>query len=152
MRPTALPCLAVMSIVLLVAADATAQTVTLQREGEQVTIAVGRAAALPADFPADVFLPSPATLVRVEAAGPGHLMLEFTAAGAPANLAERHADAMAASGWTPAQVAPVAGTEVRAWEKDDRAVVLAATPEPDGTRLRLKLLPRRSAPSDHVPR
>lgn len=148
MRPTFLPRLAVLAMAIPAAFAVPAQTVSLQRAGEQVTIVVGEAATLPADFPADVFVPPGATLVRVDRLGQDRTVLESTSTETPDALAAAFAKAMAASGWSPAPVVAVAGAEVLAWEKDQRAVVLAVTADAGVTRLRLQLLPRLRSPRD----
>lgn len=147
MRPTLLPRLAVLAIALPPAFAVPAQTVSLQRAGEQVTILVGGAAILPADFPGDVFLPAAATLVRVESLGQDRVVVEFTSDEAPDALAAACARSMAEAGWSRATVEPVAGAHAQAWEKDERAVLVAAWAEAGVTRLRLQLLPRARRPA-----
>jgi len=146
MRSTSLACLALFVGGSLVAVlPAPAQTVSLRRGGEQLTIEVGNAARLPADFPEDVFVPTDARLERVERTGDGRVLVELHVPTPPANLVDAYAASMAVSGWTAARVAPIAGGEAQAWEKDARAVVVAASGDAAGTRLRLQLLPRRGA-------
>ena len=124
---------------------AAAQTVTLGKGGKQVTIAIGDDAKLPADFPADVFLPANADLQRVQQVDDDALMLELHAAAAPDSIADQYAAAMVVAGWTGARVAPVPGAIAQAWEKDRRAVLVVAAAEGAGTRLRLQLRARRAA-------
>ena len=146
MSATARTCLALcLPALLALAAPAPAQTVSLNQGGQPRTIAVGDAASLPPGFPEDVFVPHGAQLVRVEQAGAGRLLLEFELADTPASLDGAYSTAMTASGWAQAAVVPLAGTRVQAWEKSARAVVVALTAEPGGTRLRLQLLPRKAS-------
>lgn len=139
--PACLPLL--LALALASGAPAHAQTVSLTQDGEAVTIAVGSAATLPADFPGDIFVPEAARLVRVEQPGDGRLLLDFIVAGTPEATADAYAAAMAASGWTRAGVAPIDGAQVQAWEKAARAVLVVASARDDGSDLRLQLLPRR---------
>lgn len=141
MRPTLPTRLALLVAALLAAAAAAAQTVSLHRAGEATTIRVGEAATLPADFPADVHVPAGATLVRVDRTGQ-RLRLEFTSPKPPDALAADYVAAMADAGWSPARVAPIAGSHVLAWEKDARAVLLAIGADAGGARARLQLLER----------
>ena len=142
-------CLSLLLVAVLApAAPAHGQTVSLNRGGEEVTIAVGSAAMLPADFPDDILVPPAARLVRVEQPGDGRLLLDFTVAGTPQATADTYAAAMAVSGWTRAVVAPVDGAQVQAWEKAARAVLVVASAQGDGSHLRLQLLPRRAGPTD----
>ena len=126
-----------------------AQTVSLSSGEGQVTIQVGDAATLPADFPEDVFLPSAAQLQRVQQDADGGQRLEFSLACTADEAVAQYAKAMVAAGWTPARVAPVANARVQAWEKDHRALVLMVLPAADGasTRLHLQLRSRRAAPA-----
>jgi len=147
MRPTLLSRLAVLAIAVPAAFAVPAQTVSLQRAGEQVTILVGGAAILPADFPGDVFVPAAATLVRVESLGQDRVVVEFTGDEAPDALAAACARSMAEAGWSRAAVEAVAGAQVQAWEKDERAVLVAVSAQAGATRLRLQLLPRARRPA-----
>lgn len=147
MRPTLLSRLAVLAIAMPAAFAVPAQTVSLQRAGEHVTILVGAAAILPADFPGDVFVPTGATLVRVESLGQDRVVVEFTSDQAPDALAAACARSMAEAGWSPATVEAVAGAHAQAWEKHERAVLVAAWTEAGATRLRLQLLPRARRPA-----
>jgi hypothetical protein len=142
MRAPALTCLLLLSCALPLAA----QTVTVRQGGADLKIAVGDAAVMPAGFPADVFVPQDARLLRVERAGDDRLTLGFACGGTPAALAASARDAMLRQGWRQARVAAPAGALAQAWEKDARAVVILAEADGDGSRLTLQLLPRRPAP------
>jgi hypothetical protein len=123
--------------------QARAQTVSLNSEGHRISIQVGDAVALPADFPADVPLPPDARLTKVERGGNG-LLLAFQVAGGADATASRFATGMAGAGWTSAVAATVQDRSTLAWEKDDRAVLAEFAPDgATSTRLRLQLLPRR---------
>ena len=114
-----------------------AQTVSLSSGEGQVTIQVGDAAALPADFPEDVFLPSAAQLQRVQQDADGGQRLEFSLAGTADEAVAQYAKAMDAAGWTPARVAPVANARVQAWEKDRHAPAPATAVAARGARRQL---------------
>ena len=125
------------------AGPAAAQTVTVSTATGDTRIQVGDAASLPADFPADVWLPEGHALQRVERA-PATTTLTFDAEGGTATLAGDYDQRMRAAGWTPARVVQPASGCARAWEKDGRAVVAAfGANDAGGTRVRLQLLPRR---------
>ena len=145
MRTGLLIRIALSGSVLLASSTAFAQTVSMGSGQERVTIRVGDAAVLPADFPHDVFLPPAARLQRVQQDADGARLLEFAVSGAPDVTADEYAKAMAAAGWTPARVAPVANARVFAWEKDHRALVLMLLPAADGASMHLQLRSRRTA-------
>lgn len=124
------------------AASVAAQTVSLTTGSKQVRIDVGAAAALPADFPADVVLPQPHVLVRVQRSL-DDTILEFDLAGDVDAAAAEVQSAMLANDWTAAPVAQPAAGRAQAWEKDARAVIAWLRPGADGTRLHLQLKPHR---------
>ena len=120
-------------------AAAPSQTVSLAQDGKQVTIAIGDAARLPAEFPDDVYVPEAARLQRVDHAR-GGLTLHFALDARPDAVAADYATAMTAAGWRRARVVEIPGVQVQAWEHDSRAVVVAAQAAEDGsTRLQLEL-------------
>ncbi|HLT43060.1 MAG TPA: hypothetical protein VK000_00200 [Luteimonas sp.] len=134
---------------LLPCAAAPCQTVSLDRGGEQLVIAVGDAARLPDAFPEDVHVPAAARLLRVEQAADGRLLVQFALARDPAAIADEYEAAMTVAGWTRARVAPFPDARVQAWERGERAVVVAVRAAADGgARLQLDLRPRmaRRAP------
>lgn len=123
-------------------ADAAGQTVSLNQGGKDVRITVGDAAVLPADFPKDIALPEPRTLVRVQRTG-ALTTVEVEARGTVDDEAGRFRAGMQAAGWTAARVRQPATGQAQAWEKDQRAVVawLKAT-DAGRVRLQLELLPQ----------
>jgi hypothetical protein len=125
-------------------AAAAGQTVSLNQGGQAVRIAVGEAAVLPADFPADVALPEHHAVVRVERTGTA-TTVEVEAPGNVDDEAARFRERMTSAGWTAARIrAPAtAPGQAQAWEKDQRAVVAWVSPAPAGVRLQVELLPRR---------
>ena len=132
----------------LVPAPAGAQSVSLTSQGRQVSILVGADAVLPPGFPDDVPVLPGMTLASVQQDGSDTLLLEFRSPEAVDAVAGHYAGAMAAAGWTPARVQPVAGERVLAWEKSRRAALLSVAPEGDRqSRVRLQLLPRKGAAS-----
>jgi hypothetical protein len=144
MKPR-LACLLVvcMPVACLLPAIAAGQTVTLKQGGEAVRIAVGDAAALPADFPKDVPLPEPHAIVRVQS-GDGTTSTLMLEAPLPVDEAARRFRAgMLAQGWTAASVRAPAAGQAQAWEKSGRAVVAWLQPSPDGMRMQLQLLRHR---------
>ena len=136
---------------LLLPSVVAAQTVTLATGGEQVTIAIGDDARLPADFPGDVFLLPGSALWRVQQVDNRVMLLEFRTQAAPATVADRYAAAMADAGWTRARVTRIQGAFSQAWEKDQRAVVVSAGAVEGGTRLQVQLRPRQSRTSSTDP-
>jgi len=124
-------------------ATAAAQTVSLNQGGRDVRIAIGDAAALPADFPADVPLPSPRTMLSVERSD-GRTTLVIVAPGTVEEQAERLRSGMQAQGWRAAAFAAPPTGQGQAWEKDARAVLAWLQPaDAGGTRIQLQLLARR---------
>lgn len=121
---------------------AAGQTVSLNAGGEQLRIAVGTAAALPADFPADVALPRPHVLTRLERSQ-ARMTVELDTPGDPGTVAAALQARMRADGWREAPVSQPGSGIARAWEKDARAVVAWASPGAAGVRLQLQLQPRR---------
>ena len=134
-----LPALAVL-VALAFAAGAAAQTVTMNRAGKDVRITVGDAAALPADFPADVAMPLVHTVLRVDRSE-GDTTVVVATPGALEDEAARFRAGMLADGWTAAAlVAPATGLG-QAWVKGERAVLAWWTPaDAGGVRLQLRLL------------
>ena len=134
-----LPALAVL-VALVLPAGAAAQTVTMNRAGKDVRITVGDAAALPADFPADVPLPSVHTLLRVDRSD-GDTTVVVATPGIVEDEAERFRAAMLAGGWTAAALLPPATGQGQAWVKGKRAVLAWWTPaDAGGVRLQVRLL------------
>lgn len=126
----------------LLPAVAAAQTVTLNQGGKDVRIAVGDAAVLPADFPGDIPLPAPHTVLRVQHSG-ATTTVAVEAPGTVDDAAARFDAGMRAQGWIAARVnAPKAG-RAQAWEKDRRAVVAWWQPSAAGVQVQLELLPPR---------
>jgi hypothetical protein len=132
-------------------AGATAQTVTLNQGGKDVRIAIGGEAALPADFPGDVALPQPHTVVRVQHSG-AVTTVELDVPGATVDdAAARFRADMLAAGWTAAAVRRPAEGRGQAWEKTGRAVVAWLAPAPAGIRMQLELLPQRGTAATPSP-
>lgn len=121
---------------------AAAQTVSLNTGAGQVRIKVGDAAVLPEDFPADVVLPQPYVLTRVQRSDQER-MVELDTSGDPGIVAEQFRAGMLVNGWTPARIVQPATGSAQAWEKETRAVVAWLAPGPAGVHLQLRLLPRR---------
>jgi hypothetical protein len=137
--------LSVLVVTLCVAAFAVpvaAQTVSLNAGGEQVRIKVGDAAVLPADFPADIALPQPHVLTRVQRSAQ-QTMLELDTSGGLDAVATRFRAGMLANGWAPARVVQPAAGSAQAWEKEGRAVIAWLAAGTAGVHLQLQLLPRR---------
>lgn len=138
----ALPVSACLALALVVgAAGAAGQTVTLNQGGKDVRIAIGDAAALPAAFPADIALPQPHTVVRVQRSGAAMTVDVETPAATVDEAAARFRADMLAAGWTAAAVRRPPSGRAQAWEKDGRAVVAWLTPAEAGVRMQLELLP-----------
>ena len=142
MRPTRPLLFSLALLAGIVPAVANAQVVTLTTGDRQVRIAVDEAATLPADFPADIALPGQYTLARVERSG-NDTMLALDLPGGIDSAAAELAARMRADGWREARTVPPATGRAQAWEKDERAVIAWLAPAPAGTRLELRLLPRR---------
>jgi hypothetical protein len=121
---------------------ASAQTVSLTAGGKQLRIKVGEAAALPADFPADVVLPQPCVVTRVERSDQ-ETSLELDTPGELGAIAEQFRAGMLVNGWVPAPVRQPATGNAQAWEKDTRVVIAWLTPGPAGVHLQVQLLPQR---------
>jgi hypothetical protein len=123
-------------------ADAAGQTVSLNQGGKDVRIAVGEAAVLPADFPKDIALPEPRTLVRVQRSGEV-ATVELETPGTVDDADAKFRAAMLEAGWTAAAVQPPLSGRAQAWVKDRRAVVAWLAPAvAGGVRLQLELLPK----------
>lgn len=134
-----------------VSAGAAGQTVTLNQGGQGVRIAIGGEAALPADFPRDIVLPQPHTVVRVQHAG-ASTTIELDVPGATFDdAAERFGADMLAAGWTAAAVRRPPEGRGQAWEKAGRALVAWFAPAPAGVRVQLELLPQRGAAATPSP-
>jgi hypothetical protein len=129
-------------LVLAFAPCASGQTVTLHSAGRNVRIVAGDAAVLPADFPADVALPEPHTLVQVERSGALTTVLADTP-GDVASVGAQWSARMEAAGWRAAGVQQPASGHAMAWEKDSRAAIAWLQPGAAGVRLQLDLRPRR---------
>jgi hypothetical protein len=122
------------------AASASGQTVTLHRAGEDVRITVGDVAALPADFPADVALPTTHTVVRVDHSR-GSTTIVVATPGTVEDVAGRFREGMIAAGWKAAAVAPPPVGIGQAWTKRPRAVIAWIKPgDSGGVELQLQLL------------
>lgn len=137
--------LSILVVTLCVAAFAVpvaAQTVSLNTGGEQVRIKVGDAAVLPADFPADIALPQPHVLTRVQRSVQ-QTMVELDTPGGLDAVAAQFRASMLIHGWSPARVVQPAAGSAQAWEKEGRTVIVWLAPGPAGTHLQLQLLPRR---------
>jgi hypothetical protein len=117
---------------------ADAQTVTLHSGGRNVRIVAGDAAVLPADFPADVTLPQPYTLVQVERIG-RVVTLEADTPGDVATVAAQWDARMEADGWRDAKVVPPPTGQARAWVKPGRAAIAWVKPAAAGVRFQLQL-------------
>ena len=125
-------------LVLAFAPDASGQTVTLHSGGRNVRIVAGDAARLPADFPADIALPQPYTLVQVERTG--HVVtLEADTAGDVAAVAAQWDARMEAGGWRDAKVLQPATGVAMAWVKPGRAAIAWVKAGPAGVRFQLQL-------------
>ncbi len=121
-------------------ASATAQTVTMNRGGQDLRITVGDAATLPADFPADVPLPPVHTVVRVERSD-GDTTVVVATPGTVEDEAARFRAGMLADGWTAAALVPPATGQGQAWVKGERAVLAWLTPaDAGGVRVQLRLV------------
>lgn len=118
------------------------QTVSLDQGGQQVQIAVGESAVLPADFPNDVVLPDGHALTRVQRSGTT-TVIELDAPGGLDAVAARFDERMEADGWAAVAMGQPAAGHARAWEKDARAAVAWLMPTAAGVHLQLQLLPRR---------
>lgn len=119
---------------------AAGQTVTLHRAGEDVRISVGDVAALPADFPSDVALPTTYTVVRVEHST-GSTTVVVATPGTIEDVASRFGAGMIAAGWKAGVVAPPPTGIGQAWKKRPRAVVAWVKPgDAGGVQLQLQLL------------
>jgi hypothetical protein len=117
-----------------------AQTVTLHSGGRNVRIVAGDAAVLPADFPADIALPQPNTLVQVERIG-DVVTLEADAPGDVASVAAQWDARMEADGWRDAKVLAPATGQAMAWVKPGRAAIAWVKPGTAGVRFQLQLRP-----------
>lgn len=135
-------CLCLLALLLAAPSWAAGQTVSLNTGGEQVRIAVGESAALPADFPRDVGLPEGHALTQVKRSGTA-TVIELDAPGKLDDVAARFRERMEAAGWTAAAIAQPAAGHAQAWEKDGRAVVAWLAPTDAGVHLQLQLLLRR---------
>lgn len=136
----ALACLALVAM-----AGAGAQTVSLKTGGERVSITVGDATAIPADFPTDVALPADAKLVRTERTGTSTVLEFSTTNDVATNLADLDAR-LRAGDWQPARVRALPGLRAQAWEKDQRALIAWASEAPgaQGAHVWLRLVPRHA--------
>lgn len=124
---------------------AAAQTVTLNQGGKDVRISIGGEAVLPADFPADIALPQPHAVARVQRSGAA-TTVELALTGTTVDdTAARFGAGMLAAGWKAARVRRPAEGIAQAWEKAGRAVVAWVAPAPAGVRMQLELMPRRGA-------
>lgn len=125
---------------LLMPASPAAQTVTMNRGGKDLRITVGDAAALPADFPTDVSLPSVHTVVRVDRSE-GDTTVVLATPGTVEDEAARFRAGMLADGWTAAALVPPPTGLGQAWVKGERAVLAWLTPaDAGGVRVQLRLL------------
>lgn len=124
---------------------AAGQTVTLNQGGKNVRIAIGGEAELPADFPKDIALPQPYTVVRVHRSGADTTVDVETPATSVDAAAATFRAGMLAAGWSAATVRPPATGTAQAWEKDGRALVAWIAPVPGGVRMQLELLAVRPA-------
>ena len=128
-------------------AFAAGQTVTLHTAGKAVRIVAGEAAALPADFPADIALPPSLALLQVERTT-DTTAVEGTVPGDIEAVAADLRARMQGEGWRAAGVAGPPEGKAMAWEKDTRAVTAWLRPADAGmdagsVRVQVKLLPRR---------
>ena len=140
MKPRLLPVACALLAALSAPSGAAGQTVTLHRAGEDVRITVGDAAALPADFPPDVALPTTYTVVRVEHSGDGTTVVVATP-GTVEDVAGRFHAGMVAAGWKAAAGAPPPVGIGQAWTKRPRAVVAwIKAGDAGGAQLQLQLL------------
>jgi len=138
-----IPPLLTVLLVLAPCVPASAQTVSLNLGGRAMRITAGDAAALPADFPADVALPDGHAVVQVQHAGE-EITVETDAPGDVDTVLARLRERMRAAGWNAAKVARPADGQAQAWEKERRAVVAWVKPAVDGgVRVQLQLLPKR---------
>ncbi len=149
MKPRLLPAACALLAALSAPAGAAGQTVTLHRAGEDVRITVGDVAALPADFPGDVALPTTYTVVRVEHGGDSTTVVVATP-GTVEDVAARFRAGMIAAGWRATAVArPPIGIG-QAWTKRPRAVIAwIKAGDAGGAQLQLQLLApvARSSPA-----
>jgi hypothetical protein len=136
------PVLPLLPLLLALSPCAPAQTVSLHANGREVRITAGDAAALPADFPADVALPQPHVVAQVRRIGAA-TTVEADAPGDVAAVLSQLRERMQASGWTTAKMAQPPVGQAQAWEKDHRAVVAWVRPAASGVHLQLQLLPGR---------
>lgn len=126
-------------LALVAPTSAAAQTVTMNRGGEDLRIAVGDAAALPADFPTDVALPPVHTVLRVDRSD-GDTTVVVATPGTVEAEAARFRAGMLADGWTAAALVPPATGQGQAWVKGARVVLAWLVPaEAGGVRVQLRL-------------
>ncbi len=120
------------------AVDISDQQVTVKTKDGEMTAGTAGTVALPADFPADVFVEQEAA-IRLAAKNPKGYVLHLETRQSPAAAADAYAAGMKAQGWTADSTLDMGGMRSLTFKKGNRQATVMVNTTPEGTQVMISV-------------